>query len=244
MAERVRAHAEGRRHPRGARLRDRGSARARSRQEPAGGARRGAGVRGLLQRLRGRLRGAQGLRVRAAERPVDRLHFTQQERDAALWRLGRDRAVQLPHRAGCGPHGGGARHRQHRRAQVRFGHPLGGTPPRGLHTRCGRCRRASSITSTARAPRSASSSCAIRARPARPSRDLSRSAARSWRKWRQAVIRGHTSPRWAARIRPSSRRMPTSTARPRASRAPPTAWAGRSARRSRGSTSTRKSRTR
>ena len=88
-------HAQGRRHPRGARLRDRGGARAGSRQEPAGGARRGAGMRGLLQRLRGRLRVAQGLRVRAAERPVDRLHLAQQERDAALWRLGRDRAVQL-----------------------------------------------------------------------------------------------------------------------------------------------------
>ena len=105
------------------------------------------------------------------------------------------------------------------------------------------CRRASSITSTAPAPRSASSSCAMRARPARRSRDPSPSAARSWRKWRPADIRGPTSPRWAARIRPSSRRMPTSTARPRASRAPPTAWAGRSARRSRGSTCTRKWRT-
>ena len=46
--------------------------------------------------LRRRLRVAQGLRVRAAERPFERLRLAQPERDASLRRLGRDRAVQFP----------------------------------------------------------------------------------------------------------------------------------------------------
>ena len=46
-----------------------------------------------------RLRVAQGLRVRAAERPFERLRFAQQERHAPVRRLGRDRTLQFPDRA-------------------------------------------------------------------------------------------------------------------------------------------------
>ena len=115
MAKRVPLMRKVARPHRGARVRDRGRARARGRQEPPRGARRGAGERGFLRRLRRRLRIPQGLRVRPAERSVDRLRFAQQERDAPLRRLGRDRALQFPARARRRPDRRRARHRQHGR---------------------------------------------------------------------------------------------------------------------------------
>ncbi len=80
--------AQGRRRHGGARLRDRGGARAGGRQEPDGGARRGAGDRRFLPRLRGRLRIAPGLRVRTAERPAHGIHLAEQERHAARMACG------------------------------------------------------------------------------------------------------------------------------------------------------------
>ena len=97
-------------------------------------------MRGLLRRLRGRLRIPQGLRVRPAERSVDRLRFAQQEHDASLRRLGRDRAFQFPDRARGRAHRRRARHRKHRRPQVRLRHALGRAAPRRLHPRRGIAR--------------------------------------------------------------------------------------------------------
>ena len=128
--------ARGRAH-RGARLHDRGGARARGRQEPHGGARRGAGDRRLLRGLRAGARAKRRLRARPARRPAAGLPLAQPQRAEALRRVGRDHALQLPAGARRRAGGGGARHRQHRGPEGRHRHAVGGAPARRLHPRRG-----------------------------------------------------------------------------------------------------------
>ena len=73
----------------------------------------------------------------AARRPARRLPLPQPQRAEALRGVGRDHALQLPPGPRRGPGGGGARHRQHRRAEGRDRHAVGGTAARRLHPRRG-----------------------------------------------------------------------------------------------------------
>ena len=102
-----------RRADRGACLHALGGGRAGDRQEPHGGARRGAGdgrPGALVLRADA---GQPGLRPRAARRPAAGLPQPQPHAAAALRRLGGDRALQLPVRAGRRTDRRGAGRRQH-----------------------------------------------------------------------------------------------------------------------------------
>ena len=68
--------------------------------------------------------------------PIDGHGLAQPQRDAAVWRVGGDRAVQFPVRARRRPGGRGAGHRQHRRVQVRDRHAVVGAPARRVPARC------------------------------------------------------------------------------------------------------------
>ena len=121
---------------RGARLRHRRGADARGRQEPHGGARRSAGDRRLLHALLATTSSSQhGFDRALPDDPLAGLRLAQPQRDEAVRRVGRDRAVQLPARARRRAGRGGARHRQYRRAEGRERHAVGGPPARGLHPR-------------------------------------------------------------------------------------------------------------
>ena len=130
--------AAARRRPdhRGARVRHRCRPDTRSRQEPHGGARRGAGGGRFLLHLLRRLRARPGLRSGAAERSARRPRVAQSQRAEALRRVGGHHAVQFPDRTRRRPGGRGAHHRQHRGAQGCDRHAVGGTPARRLHPRC------------------------------------------------------------------------------------------------------------
>ena len=78
-----------------------------------------------------------GYDQRPARRPAPGLPLAKQERAEALRRLGRDHALQLPAGARRRAGGGGARHRQHRGAEGRDRHAVGGAPARRLHPRRG-----------------------------------------------------------------------------------------------------------
>ena len=166
----ARAGAPRGRAARGARLRHRRGARARGRQEPDGVARRGAGDRRLLPRLRGRVRAEPRLRPRAAGRSRSPgWRVAQPQRAEAVRRVGRDRPVQLPARAGRRARRGGARDRQHRGAQGRHAtrRGPGACSPTASATRAS--RPASSTTSSAAARSSARRSSTTPISPASPS---------------------------------------------------------------------------
>ena len=189
-----------------ARLLHRRGARARGRQEPDGGARRGAGDRRphpLLLRRDGGERRLRASAMRAIRSPGSRART---ERVEAARRMAGDRAVQFSARARRRSGRRGAGRRQHGRVQAGVGARRGaarlladalrdaGVPP-GVFNR-DRARRI--------AGRGADRD--IRTSRARPSPAATRSACTSCARSRRGAGRGRASPRWAARTRRSSRR--------------------------------------
>ena len=179
-----------------------------------------------------------GLREPAARRSARRHGLAQPQRDAAVRRVGGDRAVQLPVRAGRRAGRRGAGHRQHRGVQV--ARPTRRGPGACSPTACATpdSRRACSIIlsgSGSEVGRGAGRASAHRGH------HLHRFGRRSARNLTAADGRRRVSAAVHRRDgrqerRASSPTTPTWIAPPPASCARPSAWAGRSARRSRACT--------
>ena len=99
---------------------------------------RGAGGGGLLPHLCAMSSSAAtATRAPCADDPLTELPLAQPQRAQAPRRVGGDRAVQLPARTAVGARRRGPGHRQHRGGQGRDRYALGGTPAGRLHPRCG-----------------------------------------------------------------------------------------------------------